>query len=76
MEADKREQYSRRLNLCFHGIPETENETTNELVLQTVNEKMGMQLTVAHLERSHCLGPKKNENGHPRKRAINVRFWS
>ena len=45
-EVDKREQYSRRPNLCFQGIPETENETTNELFLQTVNEKMGMQLTL------------------------------
>ena len=75
-EADKREQYSRRPNLRFQGIPETESETTNELVLQTVNEKMGMQLTVAHLERSHRLGPKKDENGRPRKRAIIVRFRS
>ena len=37
---------------------------------------MGMQLTVAHLERSHRLGPKKDENGRPRKRAIIVRFRS
>ena len=35
-----------------------------------------MQLTVAHLDRSHRLGPKKKENSRPRKRAIIVRFRS
>ena len=76
LEAEKREQYSRRPNIQFQGIPETENETTNELVLRTVNENMGMLLTVAHLERNHRLGPKKEENGRPWKRAIIVQFRS
>ena len=35
-----------------------------------------MQLTVAHLERSHCRGPKKDEKGRPRKCSITVRFRS
>ena len=37
MEADKREQYSRRPNLRFQGIPETADEYTNKLIIATIS---------------------------------------
>lgn len=43
-EADKSEQYTRCPNLRIQGIPETKDETTNELVITTL-KKMG----IAHI---------------------------
>ena len=76
LEATRREQHFRCPNRCFQGIPEAERECTNDLVIATVNEKMGLKPTVAQLERSHHLGPKKNVNGRTRKRATIVCFRS
>jgi len=76
-EADKREQYSRRPNLRFHGIEETEGENTNAIVIAVVQQKLGLNhIGTDQLERSHRIGPKLDEKGSPRKRAVIVRFRS
>ena len=77
MEADKREQYSRRPNLRFQGIPETADEDTNKLIIATISETMGLtNIGENQLERSHRVGPKENKDGKPRERPIIVRFRS
>ena len=76
-EADKREQYTRRPNLRFHGIEEKEGEDTNATVIAVVQKKLGLsQIGADQLERSHRIGPKQDEKGAPRKRAVIVRFRS
>ena len=42
LDSDKVEQYSRRSNLRFSGIPETDNEVedTTEKILQIINNNM------------------------------------
>ena len=34
--ADKREQYTRRPNLRFHGIPEVDGDNTNAVMIATI----------------------------------------
>ena len=76
-EADRREQYSRRPNLRFQGIPEEDGENIDAVVIGTIQQKLGLtHIGADHLERSHRLGPKKDEQGRPRKRAMIVRFRS
>lgn len=66
------EQYSRRNCLKFRGIPETEGESTDQLVVNTCNESLGVMVTEADISRSHRVGP-MNKN-YPRD--IIVRFLS
>ena len=76
-ESDKVEQYSRRANIHFYGIPEGgDAESTDEEVLSVMNNLMGMNPPVERhqLERSHRLGRKKGGPGRPRARPIIVRF--
>ena len=41
----KQEQYSRRNCLLLHGLAERKRENTDNLVLETLNEKMHIDLT-------------------------------
>ena len=41
---DRQEQYSRRNCLLIHGLPESKNENTDELVIDTIKEKMGEEI--------------------------------
>ena len=77
-ESDKVEQYTRRPNLRFTGIAETDetNENTTEKILDIINEDMcpNVQIRPEQIERSHRLGAKTDRNGKIRQRAIIVRF--
>ena len=77
-ESNKVEQYSRRPNLRFTGIAETDetNENTTEKILDIINEDMSpnAQIRPEQIERSHRLGAKTDRNGKIRQRAIIVRF--
>ena len=53
---DRQEQYSRRNCLLLHGITEDERENTDELILETLNEKMHINLTPSDLDRTHRIG--------------------
>ena len=50
---DQQEQYSRRNCLLVHEIAETNKENTDGLVLKTLNEKLGINITKNETDRSH-----------------------
>ena len=68
---DRQEQYSRRNCLLIHGLPESKNENTDELVIDTIKEKMGEEIEKNEIDRSHRLGAPKN-NG--KSRPIIIKF--
>ena len=75
-QADKTEQYTRRSNLLFSGLPETGvGEDTEEKILEIVNGKMGVQppLSAHDIARSHRLS-KRRDDKHCRP--VIVRFGS
>ena len=53
---DRQEQYSRRTCLLLHGIAEIERENTDDLVLETLNERMHVDLMPSDLDRTHRIG--------------------
>ena len=77
-EADRQEQYSRRPNLRFQGVPESTEGSTDQKIIRLVNECMGLSppLAVSDIERSHRLGPPKDRDGRDRTRPVIVRFRS
>ena len=72
-EADRQEQYSRRPNLRFQGVPESTEGSTDQKIVRLVNES---PLAVSDIERSHRLGPPKDRDGRDRTRPVIVRFRS
>ena len=77
-EADRQEQYSRRPNLRFQGVPESTEGSTDQKIIRLCNEAMGLSppLVVTDIERSHRLGPPKDREGRDRIRPVIVRFRS
>ena len=79
-EGDNTEQDSRRLNLRFTRIAETDetNENTTEQILDIINEVIcsDAQIRPEQIERSHRLGAKIDRNGKARQRGSIVRFGS
>ena len=72
---DELEQYGRRQNLRIHGIPESANESTDEMILSLANDKMKVvpPLKLEEIQRSHRVGKSLPQNqGKPRP--ILVRF--
>ena len=63
-ELDSLEQYSRRNSLTISGLPETEQENTDTLVID-VARAAGVTATVADLDRSHRVGQLRR--GRPRQ---------
>ena len=51
--------------LLIHGLPESKNENTDELVIVTIKEKMWKEIEKDEIDRSHRLGAPKN-NGKSR----------
>ena len=79
---DDLESYTRRQNLRIVGIPEPhDNSETADECIEKVKEEIS-KLTDVHLnldqaiDRAHRVGPKKDKNGKPVKRAMIVRFTS
>ena len=54
-EKQEAEQYSRRNCLLFHGIPESENESTDELVQTFLMQNFEIHISHYDLDRSHRL---------------------
>ena len=50
---DQQEQYSRRNCLLVHGIAEEKEEITDEVIINTLNEKLDLDITLRDLERTH-----------------------
>ena len=40
-------------SILIHGLPEVKGEDTNSLVIETVKEKMGLDISSADIERTH-----------------------
>ena len=57
--------------MLIHGLPESKNENTDELVLDTVKEKMGEEIEKDEIDRLHRLGAPRN-NG--KSRPIIIKF--
>ena len=63
---DRQEQYPRRNCLLIHGLPESKNENTDELVIDTIKEKMGEEIEKNEKDISHRLdAPKNNGKSRP-----------
>ena len=60
MSVDDQEQRSRNMCLLIHCVEEKDGEKTDELVLNVINEELGIGNTdITEIQRSHRLGPKK-----------------
>ena len=71
---DRQVQYSRHNCVLLHGILEGQRENTDDLVLETLNEKMHVDLTFSDLDRSHRIGQKKASSN--KARAVIIKFLS
>ena len=68
---DRQEQHSRRKCLLIHGLPEKRYEDTDQLVVETIQEKMGEKITIEEMDRTHRQGPQKKENNKNRPVIVN-----
>ena len=57
--------------MLIHGLPESKNENTDELVIAAIKEKMGEEIEKNEIDRSHRIGVPKN-NG--KSRPIIIKF--
>ena len=71
---DRQERWSRRNCLLLHGIAESEREINDDLVLETLNEKMHVDLTLSDLDRTHRIGQKKVSSNKPK--TVIIKFVS
>ena len=56
---DRQEQYSRCKCLLLRSIAESEPKNTDELVLETLNENIHIELTPSDLDGTHRIGQRK-----------------
>ena len=68
-ELDNLEQYGRRENLEFHGVPVQQNENTNKIV-QNLLKRINLEITENEISTSHRLHSTKENIPPP----IIVRF--
>ena len=61
--ADKIKQYSIRNSILIHGLPELKGEDTDSLVIETVKEKMGVDILSADIDRTHRIGAPPKQSG-------------
>ena len=54
------EQYSRRNCVRVFGIQETAEENTDSIILNIAKEKLGVDLGIQDIDRSHRVGPEQN----------------
>lgn len=81
---DDLEQYSRRNCLLLHGISESNNETTDDIAINTIVEKLKVPIKSDDIDRTHRLGKKKqphdsatgDELRDRRPRPIIIKFCS
>ena len=72
VQVDEKEQYSRRNCLLIHGIEENQNEDTDILSINIINEHLGLDIQPSDIDRTHRIG---NKNITRKKgRAIIIKF--
>ena len=65
-EIDDLEQYSRRNCLLLHGVVKMNAECTDDIIIKTCAEELGIDVKQEDLDRSHRLGKvKRNDNKPP-----------
>ena len=55
-EIKKHEQYSRRNCLLVHGIVETDDAVTDDLVIKTISTEINIEISPVDLDRKHRIG--------------------
>ena len=65
-EIDDLEQFSRRNCLLLHGVVETNAECTDDIIIKTCAEELGIDVRQEDLDRSHRLGKVKRNGNKPR----------
>ena len=65
-EIDDLEQYSRRNCLLLHGAVETDAECTDDIIIKTCAEELGIDVKQEDLDRIHRLGKVKRNDNKPR----------
>ena len=77
---DDNEQRNRNLCLLIHGVDESPHEKTGDIVIDIINNKIGVDLSEVDIERSHRLGVPKHQrvlrSAQNRPRPIIFRFSS
>ena len=63
---DDLEQYSPRNYLVLHVVNESNDENTDEIIIKTFSEELGVEIKEADLDRSHRLGKPKRKDNKPR----------
>ena len=66
------EQYSRQNCLVLHGVNESNGENTNEIIIKTFSEELGVKINKDDVDRSHRLRKPKRKDY--KSRPIIVRF--
>ena len=74
LKNDDLEQYTRRQSLRISGIKENPGENTDTLIVEFVNEVMGIKLDAEEIDRSHRVGNPKSK--YKPTRDVIVRFVS
>ena len=69
---DRQKQYLRRNCLLLHNIAETEHENIDDSVLETLNEKFHVELTLSDVDRTQHIGQKKASSN--KARTVIIRF--
>ena len=64
-EIDDLEQYSRRNCLLLHGVVETKDECTDDIIIKTCAEELGIDVKQEDLDRSHRLCKVKRNDNKP-----------
>lgn len=69
---DSAEQYSRRNNLRFFGIPENQREIASQVIMQVINEKIELKYEKSDIENAYRFGIYSDTKTTPR--GIFVKF--
>ena len=59
---DSLKQYGRQNCALIHGMPETKDEVTDDVFINTIQEHLGVTLKSCDLARTHRLGERKQGN--------------
>ena len=64
-ETDKLEQYSHRNCILVHGIAESDDVVTDDLVIETISNKMNIEISPVDLDRRHRIGTQNTGQNKP-----------
>ena len=68
---NQQEQYSRRNCLLAHGIAEEKEEITDEVIINSLNEKLDLEITLRDIEIRHRFPEPKKTRGKTRPIIVN-----